>query len=39
MMNISVGGRELTDSYLKQVIQLGADCIDFGGGTDFPGVE
>ena len=39
MMKISVWDGGLSDSYLKQVTQLGADCIDFGGGNSFPGVE
>lgn len=39
MMNISVWSRDLSDSYLKQVTQLGADGIDFGSGDAFPGVE
>ena len=38
MMKISVWDGGLSDSYLKQVTQLGADCIDFGGGNSFPGV-
>ncbi|MEM7129264.1 MAG: mannonate dehydratase [Chloroflexota bacterium] len=29
---------ELTDTYLRQAVALGADCIDFGGDTDMPGV-
>ena len=37
-MKISVRDRGLSDSYLKHVTQLGADCIDFGSGTSFPGV-
>jgi mannonate dehydratase len=39
MMKISVWDGGLSDSYLKQVIQLGADCIDFGRGNAFPGVN
>lgn len=39
MMRISVWDGGLSDSYLKKVTQLGADCIDFGGGNSFPGVE
>ena len=39
MMKISVWDGGLTDSYLKQVTQLGADCIDFGRDTSFPGVQ
>ena len=38
MMRISVWSGDLSDSYLKTVTQLGADCIDFGGGDWFPGV-
>lgn len=29
---------ELTDTYLQQMVALGADCIDFGGDSDMPGV-
>ena len=39
MMKISVWDGGLSDSYLKQVTQLGADCIDFGSDTSFPGVK
>ena len=39
MIRISVWNRDLSDSYLKQVTQLGADCIDFGGADAFPGVQ
>jgi len=39
MMKISVWHRDLSDSYLKQITQLGADCIDFGHGEAFPGVK
>ena len=38
-MRISVWDGGLSDSYLKQVTQLGADCIDFGNGGAFPGVN
>jgi mannonate dehydratase len=39
-MKISVwNDNELSDRYLKQVTQLGADCIDFGAGDWFPGVK
>ena len=38
MMKISVWDGGLSDSYLKQVTQLGADCIDFGSDSSFPGV-
>ena len=40
-MKISIFKRshiEMTDTYLKQLTALGVDCLDFGGGTDFPGV-
>ena len=39
MIRISVWDRGLSDSYLKQVTQLGADCIGFGNGKAFPGVS
>jgi len=39
MIKISVWHRDLSDSYLKQVTQLGADCLDFGQGEFFPGVK
>lgn len=29
MIKISVWHGDLSDSYLKQITQLGADCIDF----------
>jgi mannonate dehydratase len=38
MIRISVWHRDLSDGYLRQVTQLGADCIDFGSGDAFPGV-
>ena len=38
MMRIAVWG-VLTDSYLRQVTQLGADCLDFGSADVFPGVR
>ena len=38
-MRISVWNHDLSDSYLRQVTQLGADCIDFGGGDAFPGTR
>jgi mannonate dehydratase len=38
-MKISVWHRDLSDSYLRYVTQLGADCIDFGSDNSFPGVE
>jgi hypothetical protein len=39
MIRISVWHRDLSESYLKQVTQLGADCIDFGQDTALPGVK
>jgi len=38
MMHVSVWHRDLSDSYLRQVIQLGAEYIDFGNADAFPGV-
>jgi len=38
MMRISVWKQDLSDSYLRKVTQLGADCIDFGRAEDFPGL-
>ena len=37
-MKISVWHREISDSYLRFVTQLGADALDFGTDTDIPGV-
>jgi len=39
MMKISVWDGGLSDNYLRQVVQLGADCIDFGGVNTFPGAR
>lgn len=39
MFKISVWHGDLSDSYLKLVTQLGVDCLDFGSGNDFPGVQ
>ena len=39
MIRISVWNGDLSKGYLKQVTQLGADCIDFGSERAFPGVE
>jgi mannonate dehydratase len=39
MMRISVWHRTLSDSYLRQITQLGADAVDFGQGDAFPGVK
>jgi mannonate dehydratase len=38
-MKISVWSHDLSDSYMRQVTQLGADCIDFGSGEAFPGTQ
>ena len=38
-MKISVWDGGLSDSYLRQVTQLGADYIDFGLSNSFPGVK
>ncbi len=38
-MKISVWDGGLSDTYLRQVTQLGADTIDFGRGNAFPGVK
>ena len=38
-MRISVWDRGLDDSYLKLITQLGADAIDFGADSCFPGVQ
>ena len=41
MMRISVfkHSAELTDTFLSQMVALGADCIDFGRDADMPGVS
>ena len=39
MMRISVWDSGLSDSYLRQVTQLGVDCIDFGSAGAFPSVK
>ena len=39
MFRISVGCGDLSDRYLKQITQLGVDCVDFGSGDFFPGVK
>jgi mannonate dehydratase len=39
MIRISVWHGDLSDEYLRLVTQLGADCIDFGGGDFWPGVK
>jgi mannonate dehydratase len=38
-MRISVWDRGLDDNYLKLITQLGADAIDFGTDSSFPGVQ
>ncbi len=38
-MRVSVWDRGLDDSYLRLVTQLGADAVDFGSDTSFPGVK
>ena len=38
MIRISVWDGGLSDSYLRMVTQLGANCIDFGNDKSFPGV-
>ena len=37
-MRIAVWTGAMSDSYLKTVTQLGADCLDFGGADWLPGV-
>lgn len=39
MMHISVWHNDLSDAYMRQVTQLGAEFIDFGNANAFPGVE
>jgi mannonate dehydratase len=39
LMQIAVWHGDLSDAYLKTVVQLGADCIDFNPGDYFPGVK
>lgn len=39
MMHISVWHHDLSDRYLRQVTQLGAEYIDFGNADAFPGVD
>ena len=39
MFKISVWHGDLSDEYLRYVTQLGVDCLDFGSGNYFPGVE
>lgn len=39
MIKVSVWCHDLSDSYLRQVTQLGAECIDFGGGDAFSDLD
>ena len=39
MFKISVWHGDLSEDYLRYVTQLGVDCLDFGSGNYFPGVE
>jgi mannonate dehydratase len=39
MIKIAVWHGDMSDSYLRKMVQLGADCIDFGRGNFWPGVE
>jgi len=39
MIRISVWHGDMSDSYLRKMVQLGADCLDFGRGDFWPGVE
>ncbi len=39
MIRISVWHRDLSESYLRMITQLGADALDFGDGAAFPGVR
>ncbi|MCM3409291.1 mannonate dehydratase [Metabacillus litoralis] len=41
MMKVSITTTkfDLTDAELRQMCQLGVDCIDFGTGSSFPGVK
>ena len=39
MIRISVWHGDMSDSYLRRMVQLGADCVDFGGGEFWPGVK
>jgi len=38
-MKTAVWHRDLTDSYLRHITQLGADYVDFGRDNAFPGVD
>lgn len=39
MIRVSVWHRDLSDRYLRQITQLGADRVDFGSGDAFPGIR
>lgn len=39
MIRISVWHGDMSDSYLRRMVQLGADCLDFGNGSFWPGVK
>jgi len=39
MMRVAVWSGDLSDSYLRKMVQLGVDCIDFNRGDCFPGVR
>ena len=39
MIKISVWNKDLSDTYLRTITQLGADGIDFGSAESFPGVK
>jgi mannonate dehydratase len=36
---VTVMSADLPDEFLKQLVQLGADCLDYGNGSCFPGVK
>src|SRR5690606_17092338 len=38
-VSVTVATCALLDSDLKQMSQLGVDCLDFGSGSSFPGVR
>jgi mannonate dehydratase len=38
MIRIAVWHGDMSDSYLRRMVQLGADCLDFGQGGFWPGV-
>ncbi|TDF93776.1 mannonate dehydratase [Paenibacillus piri] len=38
-ISVTVNTCDLTDRDLKQMCQLGVDCVDFGKGSSFPGVR